>query len=516
MKTALPLPALRSILVLAGVAVGLAGCQLPDISSRNTSVFMEPSTETRLGQAIQRQAAEHPGKSGIFSLQDGQDSFAARMLLAQAAERSLDVQYYIWHTDISGSLLLTALKRAADRGVRVRLLLDDINTKGLDSLLAELDGHPNVEVRLYNPFKRPHRIFGYMFDFGRINRRMHNKSFTADSQATIVGGRNIADQYFGAATDRDFIDLDVLAVGPIAEDVSRDFDRYWASESAYPADLILKPDDDKDPSQHVSAVASMETTAAAEPYLRAVKDRPFVTKLVSGDLALEWVPTRLISDSPAKTLGTAEKGTLFWPQLIEAMGPPQHEVDMVSPYFVPTEVAVDSFRKMTQRGVTVRVLTNSFAATDAAIVHSGYSKWRKKLLEDGVKLYEMKRTAGILRTEAHLAGSGSSQASLHAKTFSVDGQRVFIGSLNFDPRSAFLNTELGVVIHSAPLAESIEAALAAKGPEGAYQVRLEDGKMQWIERVDGNEVIHLKEPGTSSFSRFKIWFFSLMPIDWLL
>src|SRR5688572_7975823 len=218
-----------------------AGCvSLPPLEDRTISEALQETAATRLGQAIAPRLAAHPGKSGFHPLLDAREAFAARVRLAQAADRSLDIQYYIWRADVSGNLLFETLHAAAERGVRVRLLLDDSNTSGLDAALAFLDAHPNIEVRLFNPFPhREARWLGFLTDFSRLNRRMHNKSFTADNQATIIGGRNVGDEYFDAAEGEAFVDLDVLAVGPVVKDVSADFDRYWASGSSYPSDRLI-------------------------------------------------------------------------------------------------------------------------------------------------------------------------------------------------------------------------------------------------------------------------------------
>ena len=347
--------------------------RLPPLGPRVDSKVLEESADTRLGRALGASINAHPGSSGVFALADGHDAFAARALLAAAADRTLDIQYYIWHNDTTGALLFDVLRHAADRGVRVRLLLDNNNTTGLDEVLAKLDRHSNIEVRLFNPFRRPGRFLGYIVDFSRVNRRMHNKSFTVDNQATIVGGRNVADEYFGTAADRTFLDLDVLAIGPVVQEVSRDFDRYWASESAYPADQILPSIDTEAISRADAKAVATERAAAAEPYLRAVAERPFVRDLLEGTLKLEWAKTRMLSDDPAKGLGRAREEALLWPQMKAALGPPRRSLGLVSAYFVPTRGGVAAFAELARQGVKVRVLTNSLEATDMAVVHAGYA-----------------------------------------------------------------------------------------------------------------------------------------------
>lgn len=458
----------------------------------------------------------------MHALLDARDAFAARVLLARAAERSLDVQYYIWHNDLSGTLLFEALREAADRGVRVRLLLDDNNTSGLDSILAALTAHPNIEVRLFNPFAvRKPRIVGYLTDFFRLNRRMHNKSFTADNQATIVGGRNIGDEYFDAAADAVvFIDLDVIAVGPAVQEVSADFDRYWASQSAYPAERLLTSVDQRDVDQVMAQASRVARDPAATAYLKALRESPFVRELLEGRLALEWAPTRMVSDDPAKGLGEIPAEDRIFGQIEAAIGDPHRAVDLISAYFVPGMQGTETFVGLAQRGVKVRVLTNSLEATDVAPVHAGYAKRRRKLLEAGVALYELRRLApysGRLALSVAGGSAGRSASSLHAKTFGIDGSRAFIGSFNFDPRSARLNTEMGFIIDSPALARRIAEAFEARIPAQSYEVRLaEDGKLYWIERKGKALVRHDTEPGTTLAQRLGVWFLSLLPIEWLL
>jgi len=483
---------------------------LPSLEARSVSTAFSDTESTRIGRAVTPLAARHPGMSGVHPLLDSLDAFAARMLLARAADRSLDVQYYIWHDDLSGRLLLQELHEAAARGVRVRLLLDDNGIAGLDVTLAALDAHPNIEVRLFNPFpSRTLRWTGYLTDFSRLNRRMHNKSFTADNQASIVGGRNVGDEYFDAAEGSVFVDLDVLAVGPVVREVSRDFDGYWASGSAYPVDRLVPP------AEGPLQIAADEEKAKV--FVDAVRQSDFVLQLMERRLPFEWGRALLVSDDPAKGLGDAAESALLPHKLGELLGEPRAEVELISAYFVPGE-STGLFTSMAKRGVRLTVLTNSFEATDVAVVHAGYAKRRKELLEAGVTLYELKRISPQSQSARSFVGSsGSSASSLHAKTFSVDRARVFVGSFNFDPRSANLNTEMGILIDSAALAQRIASSFETGIPERSYEVRLSDeGELYWIERHGQERVRHDTEPGTSFWQRAGVRFMSLLPIDWLL
>lgn len=515
-------------LVLLCLTIGLlSGCSLPPLEGRSvsTALSVEQARDTTLGRSFAPQVQEHPGKSGIYSLADAHDAFAARVLLTRSAEKTLDVQSYIWHGDVTGTLLLEELRAAAERGVRVRLLLDDNGTAGLDDALATLNSHPNVEIRLFNPFLvRKAKFIGYLTDFDRANRRMHNKSYTADNQATIIGGRNVGDEYFGAASVL-FADLDVLAIGPVVDDVSKDFDLYWASESSYPVELILPEPKESSLQTLAKAGENMAASEAAAQYTKAVARSKFLAELLDGSAAFEWAETTMLSDDPAKGLGKATRNSMLLSELGDMLRTPSQSVELVSPYFVPTAEGVAFFGGLVANGVQVRVLTNSLDATDVAAVHAGYVKRRKDLLEAGVELWEMRGAGDEGGGSGNGGGSGSggsapfgsSGSSLHAKTFSVDGKRVFVGSFNFDPRSALLNTELGFIIESPKMAREIEASFDKDIPNSAYEVRLADeGSVYWLERKDGELIRHDAEPETGFFKRSFVWLLSTLPIEWML
>jgi putative cardiolipin synthase len=468
---------------------------------------------SRLHQSCASLTSPREGRSGVFALSNGTDAFAARVLLAGAAERTLDVQYYIWHNDLSGTLLLEALHRAAERGVRVRLLLDDNNTAGLDRTIAALDAHPNIEVRLFNPFRwRRWRLLSYLFDFARLNRRMHNKSFTADGAATIIGGRNVGDEYFDAGHELSFVDLDVLAIGPVCEEVTRDFERYWNSPSVQPAARLVAPVAPATIAELTTTARRLEQGATGLKYIHALERLPFVRDLVAGQLQLEWCGAHMVSDDPAKGRGQAKDNQLLWSRLKQIIGAPARELQLVSPYFVPGTEGLAEFTTYARAGVSIVVLTNALEATDVAAVHAGYARRRKGLLAAGVRLFEFKRLPG----RGSARGSsvfGSSSSSLHAKTFAIDGARVFVGSFNFDPRSARLNTELGFVIDSPAMAEEIAVAFAQRIPERAYEVILnEAGTLEWW---DG-DTRYTREPGAGIGKRLLVACLALLPIEWLL
>lgn len=525
--------------VLLGLFLGLLATgvllrilsPLPRLDPRTPSRRVGIDPATPLGRGALTLARPHAGLVGIHLLNDGRTAFAARIALARAAVRTLDLQYYIWHGDLSGSLLLHEVGLAADRGVRVRMLLDDNGVGGLDAPLAALDRHPNVAIRLYNPFtiRRP-KLLGYLADFPRLNRRMHNKSFTADGAAAIVGGRNVGDEYFGARDEGLFADLDALAVGPVVEDVQVDFDRYWSSPSAYPAARVLPPVGPERIEEIASAARRAVRDPRARTYMDAIDALPFREEMEAGTLAFTWGTVRMVSDDPAKTLGRAPERRTLAAELRRAIDVPKRSLDLVSGYFVPTDAGVAAFGDMARSGRSVRVLTNAWEATDVGVVQTGYAPRRKELLRAGVRLFELRAPDGgavapdaprLLGAGSGSGGSGkalqSSITTLHAKTLAVDGERFFVGSFNLDPRSIHLNTELGFVVDSPELATGIARTFDDDVPRRAYEVVLTAaGRLNWIERDGTREVVHSTEPGTTRLQRILVRVLSRLPIEWLL
>lgn len=503
----------------------LSGCaSLPPPQAREASVAVTGTADTRMGKALADTTRANPGLSGVYLLDSAREAFAARVLLARQAERSLDLQYYIWHDDTTGLLLLGEILDAANRGVRVRLLLDDNGIPGLDAVLASLDSHPNVEIRLFNPFmQRGFKTLGYLGDFQRLNRRMHNKSFTADGQVSIVGGRNIGDVYFGAYGELLYADLDVLAAGQVVPDVSTAFDLYWNSQSAYPAQAIIGTPTPETVHASREKLAAMRSSPEGIDYLKAVAATRLVADFIAGSIPLHWAPVRVVYDRPEKVLDQAPPTELLFVELRTLMAQATREIDLVSPYFVPGKAGTEMLAALPGRGIALRILTNSLAATDVPVVFSAYYRHREALVRGGVRLFEMKPDAGKARAargtlpRANLLG-GSSRASLHAKTFTIDRTRSYIGSLNLDPRSVQLNTEMGFIIESQTVAATLGTTLDRQLELGAYEVVLAPGGsgLQWIERTAAGEVRHDRDPNATLLKRISVWFMSLLPIEWML
>jgi putative cardiolipin synthase len=460
----------------------------------------------------------HPGRSGVLALTDGRDAFAARAQLIDAAQHRVDCQYYIWRNDMSGLLLLDALRRAAQRGVQVRLLLDDHNTDGLDPLLAAHAALPNFEVRLFNPHRlRRWRLIGLLADFARLNRRMHNKSFTVDGVVSIVGGRNVGDEYFGAHAAVAFVDLDALAIGDAVSRIARDFERYWSSRPVVPARRVIPAGTARAHAAALELVAQAVRGPQARGYAESVAASSFVRELRAGSLPFEWAHAWLISDPPAKGLRIIGRRKLLLRRLRRILGAPRRDLLLISAYFVPTRRGMRLLLGLARRGVRITVLTNSLEATDVAAVHAGYAGFRKALLKAGVSLYEMKRRAGTARNQERRLGE-SSASSLHAKAFCVDRARIFIGSFNFDARSVRLNTEMGLVIDSTRLAEQVGGDPARERfRRDSYAVRLgKSGRLVWLEQTAAGEILHTREPNANLWRRVVVRALSMLRIDWLL
>lgn len=501
----------------------LQGCaQLPPLKDRNLSAALRHTEDTRLGKAVLPRTQAHPGESGVVPLPDGRDAFAARVLLARAAERTLDVQYYIWHEDLTGRLLAAELVRAAERGVRVRVLIDDLDARDKHQSLAVTDLHPNIAVRLFNPFYSRAGLWGWASEWvlraSRLNHRMHNKSWIADNRVAIIGGRNVGDEYFGASPHSNFADLDVALTGAVVADVSGQFDDYWNSTNAVPIDRfdVGKPRQ-KDLEALIARALQYREDVADTPYVRALRDVQNRTQLlVAAPEALRLTNVRLLVDDPSKVgAKRGVDGSKVLAGLEGAMDLAQRETLIISPYFVPGQEGAARLVNDVAQGRRVAVLTNSLAATDVAAVHVGYARVRRQLARGGVELYEMKQKAGSRDGRRQLSVTGSSGASLHSKAVLIDDRWVYVGSMNLDPRSAILNTEMGVLVESPELAAQLRAQWdLITSPELSYRVVLEpDGELVWLDRVAGRERRSQHEPDASAMRRIGVTLLRLVPID---
>lgn len=507
---------------LVAVALGTAGCASIDLAAvpRTPSSAIDPGTATGLHATIAARLDARPGVSGFLPLERGLDAFIARAALAEQAERTLDLQYYIVHGDTSGLLLLGRVFGAAERGVRVRLLIDDWTLADADAALAQLDAHPSIEVRVFNPtanrsYWTLRRWFEVIGDFSRINRRMHNKAWIADNAVAIVGGRNLGDEYFEAREDLDYHDLDLLAAGPIVAETSASFDRYWNSEFAVPLEAFRRVAGDA--AQRAALrewFAAHETRVEGSPYAKALAGAPLLERLRRGDLDWRRGEARLLVDDPEKlrrdpddpALRAQDRRLLLAGQFGALAPRPSRELRIVAPYFVPGAQGVATFGALVREGVSVRVLTNSLTSNDVLPAQAGYSNYRRALLEAGVTLYELKPGGpgrdGKVRIRDALGGS--SRAALHEKSFVIDRGTVFVGSLNLDPRSVKVNTEVGALVRSEALAADVAAIFDRNAaPQSAWRVVMHEGRIAWEEAEPSGVVRRLDtEPGASAWRRF--------------
>lgn len=470
--------------------------------------------QTELDRELAALLATRPGLTGVLLVSDGLEAYAMRALATRKAGRSLDLQYYIWHDDLVGRLLAREVHAAAERGVRVRMLLDDLNAQGLDPKFMALDAHPNIELRLYNPIRNrqgPARILELLHRVSSLNHRMHNKAWIADGRVAVVGGRNIGEAYFAADDEVNFRDLDLLLFGPAVAQASGIFDAYWNSSAAVPI-ASLSP-------KHPEALARMLARAdlqaelpGAQPFLARVEGSQGVRDYYRQALEPHWTDRlEVVADPPIKRHGS-QRGERLVDRLADALGGARSKALLISPYFIPGEGATRMLGGMARRGVHVGVVTNSLAANDVPAVHSAYARYRLPLLENGVRLYET-------RVRGHHPDPsgpfGSSGASLHTKAFVVDDTRGFVGSFNLDPRSINLNTEMGVLFDDPAIAIGVRNEyLRLASPELSYWLYADArGDLRWLDRAASPALALAREPDTSAWQRGLARLLGWLPIE---
>ncbi len=493
-------------------ALLIAGCTTVPLDHPKTySEAITDTHDTFLGQAVAEWREEHPDVSGFYPLREGMEAFGARLRLIEAAERSIDAQYFLMKGDTAGELFAGKLLRAADRGVRVRFLLDDIFTTVKDYELALLDQHPNIEVRLYNPIsRRGFQTLNFLGDFKRANRRMHNKSFTVDNQVTIVGGRNIADEYFQLKTESEFLDFDLLAIGEVAADIAQTFDLFWNDSKAVPMEA-LRSNVDEQQLEIVRQQIEDEVNAGSESaYARAVNS-PLVQDLADGKVELYPAPVEVITDTPVKLKNEiGEEHMTVVMNLVELLSTAVSEVIVVTPYFVPQERGVEFWRNLVNKGIRVVILTNSLASTNHVAVHAGYARYRRDIIEAGVELYEVRASAVTPPQDGN--EQAPEKVTLHTKALIIDRRYMFVGSLNLDPRSIEINAEMGLLVDSPEFATAISELADSNLPEFAYRVELsERGRLQWQTQIDGTQVVETSEPLSGVWRRFQAFLYRAAP-----
>jgi cardiolipin synthase C len=515
--------------LLSLAALCLAGCSSFPPNQPSQAL---PAQASALGAAILSQARKAGvGQSGFRLLSASDDAFSARAELIRAAEQSLDLQYYIVHDSLSTRTLVHELLHAADRGVRIRILLDDTASDGKDPEIALLSAHPQVQIRVFNPLhlgrsNRLTRTLGRLFNLSQQHRRMHNKLWLADSSVAIVGGRNLGDEYFDAKRTLNFTDIDLLAAGPVAEQLAHSFDQYWNSALSQPIErfLWLTPDHDDLERRRDALLSDLQETRRRRPeryeHLMSYQHSPRLQGWLSNELI--WAHGQALWDAPSKVLepGVPDAHLLLTTQLAPELAAVSEELILISAYFVPADEGLAYLIERADAGVVIRLLTNSLEATDVPAVHGGYAPYRETLLEHGLRLFELRRQPGE-ETSHNLGLSGSSESSLHSKAAIIDRQKVFIGSLNFDPRSVLWNTEVGVLVDSRELAEQVrELALEGMAPASSYEVLLEHhdsrSRLVWQAVDDNGKVYRLtREPG-GLWRRMNAWLARFIGLERML
>ncbi|RHW76834.1 phospholipase D family protein [Colwellia sp. RSH04] len=497
----------------------LHGCgSIPDNSKMSIAMAIENKGDTVLDKIVERERLEHPDKSGVIMLSDGLDAFVARASLAIAAEKSLDIQYYLFHDDTIGGLMVDQILKAADRGVKVRILLDDFDLGGKDKNLLILNSHANIQVRLFNPFNRDFSRTGQLATrLGDVTRRMHNKMFIADNSMVILGGRNIGDEYFDIDPSRAFSDLDVLLTGKVVSEASKGFDLYWNSEVVYPIDLLANDDfNEQDLAKGREVLFSLTKEQSTSAYAQALMSSDLAIKIKADNLSFTWLDASIYYDHPIKVRRARDEREY---QLITALEPYfktlNQELFIITPYFVPGEEGTLFLTDLAKQGINVTILTNSLASNDVLAVHSGYSRYRKQLLKAGVSLHEMKPKINVItgKGSSNKSAFGSSKTSLHTKSFVLDKKYIFIGSLNLDPRSTYENTEVGTILTSPDIGEGMISIIRKSLQSSTFEVQLNNDDIIWVEKRQDEVVIHNKEPYTSWWQRLSVKLLQCLPIE---
>lgn len=490
--------ALAIVFVSSLVSVYLYGRFAKRARGRPSEALPPAGTPTAADACVTPLTGARPGETGVMVLAENRDAFAARYLSARAAGRSIDMMYYLWRGDLTGGLLVGEVLAAADRGARIRLLLDDINTRGLDPEYLALNGHPMIEVRLFNPAKNRRaslrRGAEMLLRLFSVTRRMHNKAWIVDGRIAIIGGRNIGDTYFDAAEDFNSADMDAVLMGPAVAEASAIFDTYWNSPLTLPIRSLLndRPATLRNVRGRMTALVSGPLAGA---YLAHIRRHPDLGAFLADAGPVHWTASaRLVSDPPGKTQRLDRPEWLIH-TLGVAIGAAARELRVTTAYFVPGDEGIEGLSLLAGRGVRVSILTNSLASTNQVSVHGGYSAARVALLRAGVRLFEARpRDPDRARTSLR----GTDRASLHTKNFTIDGEIGFIGSFNFDLRSAYLNTEMGLLFEDAAITAELDRAFErGTRPEKSYEVYLEGSALRWH---DGTRAL-TREPRASRSRR---------------
>ena len=496
----------------------ITGCSMiPKNYPRTSSHALTNYKSTDIGKIIGREVSRHPGKSGFDVIRYGREAFTARIAMTDLTEKTLDLQYYIWDADETGRLLALHTLQVADRGVKVRVLLDDIGLEGQDHLIGAMNAHPNIEIRIFNPFAhRGLHSLDFLTDTYRVNHRMHNKTVIMDNAFAIVGGRNIGNHYFGVSDDINFRDMDIATVGPIVRDVSKMYDYFWNGKWSVPMAIISKKKYTMTDLKKEREKLENRIKKDRYPYPLMQDSRKLQRHLKQLLQKFVWTKGEVIYNDPEQMKRVKNKQTsIIINSLHQRLLKVKKSVYVEAAYFVPRAEGITNLKRMRERGVKIRILTNSLKSNDVLAAYAGYETYRDELLRLGIEVYELRDDAGGNKIINKTPAKGDVRSGLHAKIMVFDEKDIFVGSFNLDPRSSHINTEGGLYVQSPVLAKRIMAYMnEGIAPKNAYRLKIDaHGHISWTAKEGGKEVVYTSEPKVSGWDKLKVNLLQMLPME---
>ena len=496
----------------------LSGCStLPENYLRTPSTAYKNHKSTKIGRLFEKEAVMHPGKSGFKLIPYGQDAFTARIAMARLAQKSLDLQYFLWKSDRVGLLLANEALKAADRGVKVRILLDDIEQSGRDDIVAAMDAHPNIQIRIFNPFAhRNSHLLDFIGNFDRVNHRMHNKTIVIDNALVIIGGRNIGDHYFAVGEHTNFRDLDIAAAGPVVRQISSVYDHFWNGKWSVPINALTERTYTKEDLLRIQKLMDQKIEKLDFPYPLNQDVKTLRKDMIRIRDSFIWAKGHYVWDDPdTMQIDADNQSNTMIQKLEQRVRSVKKSLHIESAYFVPRPIGMAALKRLQKRGAQVQIMTNSLASNDVIPAHAGYAGYRKELLEAGVELYELRPDAGANKVVNQQLITDTINTGLHTKAMVFDDNAVFVGSFNLDPRSAAINTEGGLYIESPKIAKEVLAYMrGGVDLKSSYKVMIDsEGKLIWVTETDGKKVVYHSEPEADGWKRFQSGFIGILPVE---
>ena len=508
----------HNILLLVATVLFSACSTVPEVYPRSSSHALTAYKSTDIGKTLEREVARHNGKSGFDIIRYGREAFTARIAMTDLTQKTLDLQYYVWDADETGRLLALHTLRVADKGVKVRVLLDDIGLEGRDKMVAAMDAHPNIEIRIFNPFSnRGMHALDFLTDTDRVNHRMHNKTVIMDNAFAIVGGRNIGNHYFGVSDEFNFRDMDIAAVGPIVRDISKMYDYFWNGKWSVPISVITKKKYTMTDLQIERKKLEEKIRKDSYPYPLAKDTQQLQRKLKKLMQHFVWTHEGevLWNDPVQMRLPRDKQSHTLISSLHTRLNKVHKSLLMESAYFIPRKDGIEHLIKLRKKGIKVRILTNSLKSNDVMAAYAGYNNYRMELLRHGAEVYELRDDAGKSKIINHAPAKRKVSTGLHAKIFVFDDKDVFVGSFNLDPRSSKINTEGGLYVPSPVLAKRVMAYMnEGIKAENSYHLQLdEQGHIMWITEENDKKKVYRSEPKTGVWDKLKVNILQMLPLE---